>query len=121
MYREHTITRWEAHTVTTDAAAQAWDDLTFELDEDEDYDVDVTVDGLLVRGRLFAFLEDDDLVVELPEARADDLKSRGVAVAFRAAGHPTRDWVRVSDRELWSELARESHTFVGEPAVGGES
>jgi hypothetical protein len=107
--------------VTTDAAAQDYKSLTIELAEDEDYDVDIAADGLLVHGKLFAFLEGDDLVVELPEARANDLKARGVAAAFRAAGHPTRDWVRVSDRQLWSELARESHTFVGEPAVGGES
>ena len=107
--------------MTTDAAAQAYDSLTTELAEDEDYDVDIAVDGLVVHGRLFAFLEGDDLVVELPETRAKDLKERGVAYAFRTAGHPTRDWVRVSDRQLWSELARESHTFVGEPAVGGES
>ncbi len=107
--------------MTTDAAAQAYNSLTIELAEDEDYDVEIAADGLLVRGKLFAFLEEDDLVVELPEARADDLKTRGVASAFRAAGHPTRDWVRVSDRQLWSELARESHTFVGEPAVGGDS
>ncbi len=107
--------------MTTDAAAQAYNSLTIELAEDEDYDVDIAADGLLVHGRLFAFLEEDDLVVELPEARANDLKARGVAFAFRAAGHPSRDWVRVSDRQLWSELARESHTFVGEPAVGGES
>ncbi len=107
--------------MTTDAAAQAYNSLTIELAEDEDYDVDVAADGLLVRGKLFVFLEEDDLVVELPEARADDLKARGVAAAFRVAAHPTRNWVRVSDRQLWSELARESHTFVGEPAVGGES
>ena len=107
--------------MTTDAAVQAYDNLAIELAEDEDYDVDIAADGLLVHGRLFAFLEGDDLVVELPETRANDLKERGVAYAFRAAGRPARDWVRVNDRQLWSELARESHTFVGEPAVGGES
>jgi hypothetical protein len=107
--------------VTTDAAAQAYNTLTIELAEDEDYDVDIAADGLLVHGKLFAFLEGDDLVVELPEARAKDLKARGVAQAFRAGAHSTRNWVRVSEIQLWSELARESHTFVGEPAVGGES
>jgi hypothetical protein len=106
--------------VAINEAQSAYDDLTLALAEDDD-DVAVAEDGLLVRGILFAFLEGDDLVVELPESRAADLKARGVAEAFRAAGHPTRDWVRVSDRQLWPELARESHEFVGEPAVGGES
>ncbi len=107
--------------MTTDAASKAYENLTVELAEDADYDVDIADDGMLVRGKLFAFLEGDDLVVELPEPRATDLKQRGVAHAFRTAGHSSRDWVRVSERDLWSELARESHTFVGEPAVGGES
>jgi hypothetical protein len=78
-------------------------------------------EGLTVRGKLFAFLEEDDLVVELPFARSNDLVQRGIAVAFEAEGHETRNWVRVGDRQLWQELARESHEFVGEPAVGGDS
>lgn len=103
------------------AAAQAYDDITFTLQRDEDDDVAVAEDGLLVHGKLFAFLEGDDLVVELPESRARDLKQRGVAIAFEAAHRPARNWVRVSDVELWPELARESHQFVGEPLVGGAS
>ncbi len=103
-------------------AQAAYDTLTFELLGDEDYDVDVTPDGVLVRGRLFAFLDGDDLVVELPEARVADLLARDIVVPFQgAAGPPSRAWVRVSDIELWSELSREAHEFVGEPHVGHES
>jgi hypothetical protein len=107
--------------VASESALSAYDDLTLSMSEDEDYDVAVATDGLLVRGKLFAFLEDDDLVVELPEARASDLKQRGVAADFRTGGHSARNWVRVSDLQLWPELARESHQFVGEPPVGGQS
>jgi hypothetical protein len=107
--------------VANDAASKAYDDLTFSMSEDEDYDVVIADDGMLVRGTLFAFLEGDDLVVELPEERASDLKERGVADASTTAGHPSRDWVRVSDIQLWPELARESHQYVGEPPVGGDS
>ena len=96
--------------------------MTRELLLDEDYDVDLTPDGLLVGGKLFAFLDGDDLVVELSEARSADLRERGIAVPFSGShGGPSRNWVRVGDLELWSELAREAHTFVGEPAVGRES
>jgi hypothetical protein len=105
--------------MTGQAAAIAYEQLTFDL-RDED-GVTVVENELFVHGTIFAFLEDDDLVVELSEARAADLKSRGVAEVFVADQHPTRNWVRVSDRELWPELARESHDFAGEPAVGGES
>lgn len=111
----------KAVTVANRAAAQAYDDITFTLQRDEDDDVAVAEDGLLVHGKLFAFLDGDDLVVELPESRARDLKQRGVVVAFETARHPARNWVRVSDIELWSELAREAHEFVGEPQVGGAS
>jgi hypothetical protein len=78
-------------------------------------------EGLLVKGTLFAFVEDDDLVVELPFARSNDLIERGIAVRYTAEGAKSRDWVRVSDQQLWPELAHESHEFVGEPAVGGDS
>jgi hypothetical protein len=100
-------------------AQQAYDDLTFEVRR---YDgVAVRPDGLYVYGRLFAFLVDDDLVVELALPRMGDLEARGIVVPFESEQHPTRDWVRVSDRQLWSELAREAHEYVGEPPVGGES
>ncbi|MCU1415581.1 MAG: hypothetical protein JWN80_2921 [Microbacteriaceae bacterium] len=84
-------------------------------------EVTETAEGLLVNGTLFAFLEGDDLVVELPFARSNDLVERGIAVRFAVEGVKARDWVRVSDQQLWPELARESHEFVGEPAVGGDS
>jgi hypothetical protein len=80
-----------------------------------------TAEGLLVNGRLFAFLEEDDLVVELPFARANDLVERGIAVRFTTEGDSSRNWVRVNDQQLWQELAHEAHEFVGEPAVGGDS
>ena len=101
------------------AADEAYDDLTFEIAELEG--VSVEPDGLFVHGTLFAFLLDDDLIVELPLGRMGDLEVRGIAKPFTSERHPTRDWVRVNDRQLWSELAREAHEYVGEPAVGGES
>ena len=105
-----------------DEADRTYDAVTRELLLDEDYDVDFTPDGLLVHGRLFAFLDEDDLIVELPESRSVDLRGRGIAEPFSGVhGGPSRNWVRVTDRELWSELAREAHTYVGEPPVGRQS
>jgi hypothetical protein len=105
--------------MSSDVAVQAYDDLTFQVRR---YDgVAVRPDGLYVYGRLFAFLLDDDLIVELPLGRMGDLEVRGQVQRFVSERHPTRDWVRVSDRELWTELAREAHEYVGEPSVGGES
>jgi len=43
-------------------------------------------------------------------------------VAFHSTkGGDSRNWVRVGDLQLWSELAREAHQFVGEPPVGHQS
>ena len=105
--------------MTSAAAQTAYGDLEITMQDDEG--VTVRPDGLFVHGRLFAFLLDDDLVVELPLGRMADLEVREIAVRFESTVHPTRDWVRVNDLQLWPELAREAHEYVGEPPVGGES
>jgi len=94
-------------------------ELVASLSDDEA--VTIVPEGLVVHDKLFAFVEGDDLVVEVSEARAFDLTERGVAEPFTSEGHPSRKWVRVSDQQLWPELTREAHEFVGEPPVGGES
>lgn len=100
-------------------ALRAYDDLTFLVRR---YDgVAVRPAGLYVYGRSFAFLDGEDLLVELSPARRNDLIERGQVERAESAVHPKRAWVRVVDRELWPELAREAHEFVGEPPVGGES
>lgn len=101
----------------SDLTTAAYDELVLTLGQDEDADVTVTDDGLLARGRRFAFLDDDRLVVKLPDARAADLIARRV-VGGHAEG---AGWVSVSNIELWQELGAEAHAFVGEPAVGGLS
>ena len=105
--------------VSSAAATEAYENLTILLSDEEG--VAVTAEGLTVHGTLFAFLDGDDLVVELPAARGADLQERGIAEAHTAPGDPSRDWVRVGDQQLWTELAGEAHTFVGEPPVGGAS
>ena len=105
--------------MTSSEAAAAYEELSFELKVEDG--VTVVENELLVHGTIFAFLDGDDLVLELPEARASDLAARAVSDRYSSHHHPTRNWIRVADRELWPELLRESHEFVSEPAVGGES
>ncbi|RFA13568.1 hypothetical protein B7R22_12985 [Subtercola boreus] len=105
--------------VSSVAATESYENLAVLMRDEEG--VAVTGDGLTVHGTVFAFLDGDDLVVELPAARGADLQERGIARAHAAEGSPARDWVRVDDQQLWPELAGEAHTFVGEPAVGGDS
>ncbi|HEY4267342.1 MAG TPA: hypothetical protein VGM94_04030 [Galbitalea sp.] len=104
-----------ANTVAT----EAYENLLIEFRHEPGVTVDD--DGLHVRGTLFAFLDGDDLVVDLPTTRSSDLTARGVAKAFKTGGERSRDWVRVRDLSFWSELIREAHEYVGEPPVGGDS
>ncbi|THG33078.1 hypothetical protein [Naasia lichenicola] len=106
-------------TDSASSSTSAYNDLLATLTSDEG--ITVGPDGLLVHGTLFAYFAEGELVVEVPEARASDLLARGVAEEYSHDGHPDRNWVKVSDAELWPELAHEAHDFVGEPAVGGDS
>jgi hypothetical protein len=101
------------------AATEGFDELVYSFSEENG--VSVGAEGLLVHGTVFARLEGDDLLVELPPTRAADLVERGIAERFVLEGEPDRNWVRVSDLQLWPELAREAHEYVGEPPVGGDS
>ena len=92
-------------------------DLTIRLRQDEDDDVRATPEGLQVHGHLFAFIDGEALAVRLSPARGHDLVTRGQA-EHHSDGN---GWVTVVDTELWNELADESHAYVGEPAVGGQS
>jgi hypothetical protein len=106
----------------TDNPALAFDVLATQLLEDPDDDVALTSRGLHVHGKLFAFLEEGDLVVDLSPGRAGDLVERGVgSPANDPVVAPKGAWVRIGDSEDWPELASESHQFVGEPAVGKDS
>ncbi len=105
--------------MTSSRAAEAYENLVLEFREEEG--VTVGDDGLLVHGTLFAFPSGDDLVVDLPAARASDLVQRGMGTRLTLEGVKSRDLVSVSDLSLWSELTREAHEYVGEPPVGGQS
>jgi hypothetical protein len=106
----------------TDTTGLAFVELATTLLQDPDDDVVMTERGLHVHGKLFAFLDDDALVVDLPAARALDLTDRGIAAPASGGVVEARgSWVRVDDVEDWPELASESHQFVGEPAVGRDS
>lgn len=107
----------------TDAEDSAYVDVEGALLADPDADVRSGPGGLTVGDRLFAFrAPGGGLVVDLPQARADDLAARDVAEPFETAPVAARGaWVVVRDLEDWPELADEAHRFVGEPAVGRDS
>jgi YjbR len=71
--------------------------------------------GLRVRGKIFAMLADDGMVVKLPAERCVALVAEGHSRPFTAGkGRPMREWVVVApDAGDWSALAREALAFVG--------
>lgn len=72
--------------------------------------------GLRVKGKIFAMLVRDELVVKLPAARCVALVSSGSARPFdRGQGRLLKSWVSVSDRaeSHWPALAAEALAFVG--------
>ena len=95
-------------------AAQLFGDLSIDMVDDND---GVTSDGdvLLVHGKPFARLSGEALAVLLPPARRADLIGRGIASGEDG------DWLLFDALDLWSEMAREGHEFVGEPPVGHDS
>ncbi|AYG03902.1 hypothetical protein [Gryllotalpicola protaetiae] len=103
-----------------------YEDNQFELvalERETDPDLDVARDGgrLSVHGRAFIVYANGTLLANLPTVRATDLITRGVATAAAAVEPGPGRWVAISDTEDWSELAEESHQFVGEPPVGRAS
>ena len=104
---------------------QTFSDVALALRGDPDDDVSVGGTRLLVKGRLFAFLNGALLLVDLPATRAADLVVRGIATIVSdatAASAPAQGaWVGIDDAANWLELATEAHQFVGEPPVGRQS
>lgn len=107
----------------SDSRSPAFDLISGELVQDVDDDVTDAPDGLRVKGALFAYEAEGALVVDLPNQRAEDLVTRGIATSATGRGTAKGAWVSIaqSESEDWLELATEAHQFVGEPAVGRDS
>jgi hypothetical protein len=64
-------------------------------------------------GKIFAIDYEDSVVFKLPADRCAALVEGTSAVPFdRGQGKPLREWVVVSERDSWVELAREALAFA---------
>ncbi|HEY1294439.1 MAG TPA: hypothetical protein VGJ60_15280 [Chloroflexota bacterium] len=72
--------------------------------------------GLKFRGKIFAMLSRDRLVVKLPKRRVDALVASDEGERMvSGGGREMKEWLVVAvDSQLdWTTLAREAHTFAG--------
>lgn len=77
--------------------------------------------GLRIRGKIFAMLVRDELVVKLPRERVAELTDAGVGRKFDAGkGRPMKEWLSVPARfgRRWEGLVDEARSFVGGSARG---
>jgi hypothetical protein len=71
--------------------------------------------GLRIRGRIFAMLVRDGLVVKLPKGRVDELVAAGAGTRFDPGkGRLMKEWLCVApEADLdWAQLADEALAFV---------
>jgi hypothetical protein len=72
--------------------------------------------GLRIKGKIFAMLVKDHLVVKLPKERVDELVSTGAGTQFDPGhGRLMKEWASVApdSPEDWERLAGEALKFVG--------
>ena len=71
--------------------------------------------GLKVKGKIFAILVDDRLVVKLPRPRVVELVEAGTARPFETApGRVMKEWATfgTDDVAAWTDLVDESYAYV---------
>ncbi|HLY27097.1 MAG TPA: hypothetical protein VKQ72_12205 [Aggregatilineales bacterium] len=73
--------------------------------------------ALQIRGKIFAMLSHDRLVVKLPKGRVDVLVAAGEGERFdpRQDGRLMKEWLSLSptSQEDWLSLSKEGLAFVG--------
>jgi TfoX/Sxy family transcriptional regulator of competence genes len=74
--------------------------------------------GLSVRGKIFAVVNHSgNLMVKVPEARADELDSSGAAPRMVMRGREMREWVELpldAGEDAWRDLLGEAYAYLDE-------
>jgi hypothetical protein len=72
--------------------------------------------GLSVRGKIFAVVNNaGNLMVKVPEARADAMESARTATRMVMRGREMREWVEMTPEQgepAWEELLAEAYAYV---------
>ena len=77
-----------------------------------------STDGLSLRGKIFAVVNHSgNLMVKVPESRADELDASGAAPRMVMRGREMREWVEMPlerGEAAWTELLAEAHDYLDE-------
>jgi TfoX/Sxy family transcriptional regulator of competence genes len=87
----------------------------FEADKDIEVTKMFGSPGIKVRGKVFAMLVKEKLVVKLSQDRVNEMVNRGEGTYFDPGhGKLMKQWVSVSDDygRLWPKVAREAMIYV---------
>lgn len=86
----------------------------FADDRDVTRGVMMSAYGLKVRGKIFAMLMRDALIVKLPKARVDEIVAAGEGKRFEPRpGRAMKEWAVIDlPPESWLAIAREAYAFV---------
>jgi TfoX/Sxy family transcriptional regulator of competence genes len=77
-------------------------------------------DGLTIGGRFFAFLDQDRLLLKLPQAKMDALLAEGHATSAVSVSPTMTKWVAIpyaSRAADWEALMDEARQFVSQSAA----
>ena len=69
-------------------------------------------EGLMVGGKLFAFLRRERLVVKLPLERVAEVIATGTGAPAIMGTRTMKQWLEVTREADWAQLARESYDYV---------
>ncbi|MEV6490567.1 TfoX/Sxy family protein [Actinoplanes sp. NPDC051633] len=74
--------------------------------------------GLRVRGKVFGLVNHaGELMVKIPQARADELVSQGAVTRIVMNGRTMREWVEMpyaAGEDAWRSLLGEAYTYLDE-------
>ena len=69
-------------------------------------------EGLMVHGKLFAFLLRGQLIVKLPVERVAEVIGAGTGAPATMGTRTMKQWLEVTREADWAQLARESYDYV---------
>ncbi|MFQ6550217.1 hypothetical protein AADZ90_019900 [Aestuariibius sp. 2305UL40-4] len=103
--------------MTHSGAKTSYDTIVAQCLKDADVSLGkmLNAQSLRVKGKSFAYLGTDGLVVKLPASDVSDLERRDLGKRLVVGKRVMKEWLVVSNAhfDMWSELVAQAQAFVG--------